>query len=473
MTEAEQRSAVRVPHGTAAAEVLRVALPLMVSTGTFSLVLFIDRTFLLWFNGESMSASMAGGNLFWSLVCVPVGVVSMTGATIGQYAGANRHRQIGRFLWQATWISLATIPVFGLVAWFARDLFVLTGQPPHLHTMEAAYLRLLMAGAPAVVLEAGWGGFFAGTQRTPVIMWTSVASGLINVLLDWLFIFGVDWGRLSIPAMGIEGAGWASTISFWFKPLVYAVLLASPKIESLYQWRAGFGWDFAMARSLVFFGLPAGLMSLAEAGGFTAMMLAIGRIDEVSLRATTMAINFNMIAFIPLIGLSIATSVLVGTHLLESGPRRAIQSVVGALAIGWGYSLIWAVIYLALPARLLSLYTWQDPSAESLHAIGLAEGLLGFVAIYLLADATQLITAGALRGAGDTWFVLLAGAGASTLACGIGILWEPASERLNWWWWVMTCWVFLLALSMTARFLQGRWKHMRMIEEDAPDVLPV
>ena len=68
-------------------DVLRVALPLMVSAGTFSLVLFADRTLLLWFDGASMSASMAGGNLFWVTACLPVGIVSMTGAIISQCIG--------------------------------------------------------------------------------------------------------------------------------------------------------------------------------------------------------------------------------------------------------------------------------------------------------------------------------------------------------------------------------------------------
>ena len=61
---------------SAVAEVLRIALPLMVSAGTFALVLFADRTLLLWHDGSSMSASMAGGNLFWVIVCLPVGTTS-------------------------------------------------------------------------------------------------------------------------------------------------------------------------------------------------------------------------------------------------------------------------------------------------------------------------------------------------------------------------------------------------------------
>ena len=112
MTSGETRSATEDSLVTAIREVLQVAMPLMVSAGMFSLVLFADRTMLLWHDGESMSASMAAGNLFWVLVCLPVGVASMTGAIVSQYVGARQEERIGRFLWQSVWFSLLTAPVF-------------------------------------------------------------------------------------------------------------------------------------------------------------------------------------------------------------------------------------------------------------------------------------------------------------------------------------------------------------------------
>ena len=80
-------------------ELFRVAMPLMISAGTFSLVLFADRTLLLYHDGPSMSASMAGGAIFWVLTCFPVGIVSMTGAIVGQHIGANEEERIGRLMW--------------------------------------------------------------------------------------------------------------------------------------------------------------------------------------------------------------------------------------------------------------------------------------------------------------------------------------------------------------------------------------
>ncbi|TWU51077.1 Multidrug resistance protein MdtK [Rubripirellula tenax] len=463
-SHASDDSSGGVSFYTAIMEVLRIAMPLLISTGTFSLVLFADRTFLLSYDGASMSASMASGNLFWVLVCLPVGIASMTGAIIGQYVGAGQQDRIGRFLWQSVWISLAFTPLFALIAWHAPWLFRVTGQPESLVSLESTYLRWLMIGAVGHVLETALSGFFSGIERTSVIMWVSLASGLTNVVLDLVLIFGVgpvgDW---QLPAMGIAGAAIGSTIAFWFKAIVYVVLLLRSKHQLRYRLIDGFGFDWPMTRNLIYFGLPTGLMYLTEAGGFTVMVLRIGSLGDIPLRATTMAINFNMVAFIPLIGVSIASSVLMGRHLIESGPRRATQSVYAALAIGLIYSTIWMAGYLVVPDVMMSLYERSVSDAGSVEAIRLARGLLKYVAVYVVLDAIQLILAGALRGAGDTWFVLFGGVVVSALVLVIGFVWEPADDGLHWWWTMIALWIWLLATSMTARFAYGKWKTMRMV----------
>jgi MATE family multidrug resistance protein len=112
---------------------------------------------------------------------------------------------------------------------------------------------------------------------------------------------------------------------------------------------------------------------------------------------------------------------------------------------------------------MLSLYRIGSPDENSLQAVILAQGLLGFVASYVLVDAVQLILAAALKGAGDTWFVLAAGATTSFLSIVIGVAFDPGKESLTWWWWVITLWIWTLAITMTIRFLGGRWKSMRMV----------
>ena len=353
-----------------------------------------------------------------------------------------------------------------------------------------------MWGGAGEVLQTALSGFFSGTHRTRTIAVVSIISGLVNLVLDCVLIFGLDpawWGGEGprVWELGIAGAGIASVISFWFKAVCYGAILLRPQFRSTYGIARGLGLDRRMMARLIYFGFPAGLMYATEAGAFTVIVLMIGRLGDVPLQATTMAINFNMIAFIPLVGLSIAVSVLVGNHLVGSGPARAVRCVWAALTIAWAYSAAWALIYWFGAETMISLYSINPAATTIPHdaklALQTAQGLLGFVAIYVLLDATQLILAGALRGAGDTWFVLLAGLSVSVITLTIGFAWEPAwqpalwgenastgaaefgsmsasvSAVLYWWWKVITAFVVLLAAAMTARYLQGSWKKMRMV----------
>ncbi|QDV41901.1 Multidrug resistance protein NorM [Stieleria neptunia] len=457
----ETAPALPVPTNLAeaAAEVLRVAIPLMVSAGMMSIVLFVDRTLLMFYDGMSMSASMAGGNLFWVVVCVPIGAAAMTGAVIGQLIGNGEPDKVGRLLWQSIWLALMTVPFFIAAFLAAESLFRLTGQPEELIAAETTYMRWLMLGGLGLVVESALSGFFSGTERTSVIMWVSVASGLLNVALDVVLIFG--WA--GFPAWGIAGAAVGSVIAFWFKVVCYAWLLSRPALERRYGMRRGLVIDFPMLRNFLFYSLPSGLMYLTEAGAFTIIILKIGQLGDVPLRATTMAINFNMIAFIPLVGIAIAASVLVGRHLLQNGPAFAVRTSLASLLIALVYSAFWAVAYLVVGDWMLSLYALGTPDDNSRQAIVLAGGLLGFVASYVLVDAVQLIFSAALKGAGDTWFVLAAGAATSAVSIAAGVAFDPGQSSLTWWWWVITIWIWALAITMTTRFLGGRWKSMRMV----------
>ena len=451
-------------------DVLRIALPLLVSSGSFSLVLFADRTMLMWYDENamenSMAASMTAGNVFWVLVCLPVGIASMTGAITAQYVGSGQPHRIGRLLWQSLWLAILCVPLLAAAAYFAPAIFRATGQPESMVPAESIYLQLLMIGGLGMIIESALSGFFSGTERTSVIMYTSVASAVLNVALDYWLIFG----GLGLPAYGIEGAAVASSIAFWFKAVVYASLLSARRWETVYAIRGGFGWDSMLLGKLFYFGLPAGLFQVAEAGGFTWILLRIGALGEEPIRATTMAINYNMVAYIPLVGLQVAASVLVGRHLTESGPDRAAAAVRAALLVAGIYCALWGAVYLSVPHWLIAVYGDQDqPSVRRT-----AEFLLMVVTGYMFLDAIQVTLAGALRGAGDTWFVLGALLVVGGVVLGAASLLEDAIidaaqvDPLYYWWGVLYAWIWMLGIVLGLRYLQGRWRTMRMVENAPP-----
>jgi multidrug resistance protein, MATE family len=443
-------------------EIMRVALPMMVSTACTSLALFVDRTFLHFVSDEAMAAGLTGGNLFWVSICLPVGGAAMTGAFIAQYLGAGRQREVGRLVGHMVLLGVLLTPLYPMLIPFVPKLLAIAGHDPTLSAIESTYIRILLFGAGGAVIESALSGFFSGTERTRVIMVANVLSTAINIVLDAILIFGVG-GMLEY---GVAGAAWATVISIWFKPMFYGYRMMRPVERGLFGLALHGKIDWQLMRHLIFYSFPAGVHYFAESAAFSMILLRIGAAGSEALAATSMAINFNMLAFIPMVGLSVATSVLVGRYLVDQGADMAARVARSAIVLAMIYSGAWAIVYVGFPNALMWVYRTTDASGTSTRQTAeVAAVLLRFVALYCLLDAIQAVLAGALRGAGDTWYVLLSFFIVSTSAVLIGWSMEGAiSNQLYWWWVIITAWVWMLAAVMLLRFLSGAWRDKRLVQ---------
>ena len=84
---------------------LALALPLVISTASWTLMNFVDRMFLLWHSPGAMAAAMPAGMLHFTMICFPLGVASYVNTFVAQYHGAGRPERIGTALWQGTRIG--------------------------------------------------------------------------------------------------------------------------------------------------------------------------------------------------------------------------------------------------------------------------------------------------------------------------------------------------------------------------------
>jgi len=184
--------------------------------------------------------------------------------------------------------------------------------------------------------------------------------------------------------------------------------------------------------------------------------------------ATTLAFNVNSVAFIPMLGLGIAVTTMVGQQLGRNRPDMAAQATWTAFRMALGYMGTMAALYLLVP-DVFMLGHAAGVSAQEFTALrDVTVVLLRFVAAYCLFDACVIIFTGAVKGAGDTRFILLTNlimAPLPVLAGWLGITYF--GWGLLWCWLVITTWISSLGLIFLTRFLQGRWRRMRVIEPEA------
>ena len=306
-------------------QVLTIAIPLVLSMGSLAIMLFVDRMFLTWYSTEAVAASMPAGMLNFALMTLFIGTAGYTGTFVAQYQGAGQYQRIGPTVWQGVYVSLIGGAVLLALVPFAGVFFRFVGHEAAIRENEIVYFRILCLGATPVIASAAVAGFFSGRGRTWPVMWVNVLATAINAVMDYALIFG-HWG---FPELGISGAAIATIISSIVQIIVFLALLSRPEYNLHYHSLAGWRFDPALFARLVRFGLPSGLQFFIDMIGFSIFILFMGRLGTVPLAAINIAMNVSILAFLPMIGVGIAISVLVGQSLGRTGPtsRRGASTL--------------------------------------------------------------------------------------------------------------------------------------------------
>lgn len=456
-------------------EVLAIALPLVVQSCFWSVMWFVDRLFLTWYSPEATAAALPGGMYHWTMICLPVGIASYVNTFVAQYHGAGRWQRIGSAVQHGIWFGWATVPLFLLAIPAAPWLFAGTASSPAVERLEVLYFQVLALGAGAVVIAGAQSSFYTGRGLTGIVMFVNCAGTILDVSLEYVFIFGA----FGFPRLGIAGAALTTVISNWATVLMFWLLMRRQPERQQYGLTHG-RWDLGFLKRLVRFGLPSGLPQLIEGAAFTVLTNAVAKVGLIAGAATSIAFTINAVAFVPMIGLNIAVSTLVGQKLGENRPDLAARATWTAMILGMGYTGLFAVLYLIIPSWFLTAHVAlaSDPSFPEVRETTIL--LLRFVALYCFFDAMQIMLIGALRGAGDTRFILLASGAISIVAVAAGRIgervfrWHDLGIGLWGWWWILTGWIFALGLVYLARFLGGKWREMRVIEPEltAEEVAP-
>lgn len=445
-------------------EVLVIAVPLILSTGATSIQHFVDRMFLSWYSAAAIAAAMPASILALAVMSLFIGTASYVGTFVAQYFGSERYERIGPSIWQGLYLSAIGGIIMVCILPFSESIFRLIGHDVLVQRDETEYFQILcLSGGPSIA-AAAFASYFAGRGKPWPVMWVNCFATAVNIVLDYAFIFG-KWG---FPELGIRGAGIATLIASIFAVLAYMFLISSASQDRKYHVLKGWRPDKELFMRLMRFGLPSGIQFCLDITSFTIFILLVGRLGTVPLVATNIAFNINFLAFMPMIGCGTAVSVLVGQYLGRNRPDMAEKSTYSGLHLTFIYMASISLAYVLVPDLFLAPFTRMNDaeSYEQIHTMGVL--LLRFVAVYSIFDTLNIIFSFAIKGAGDTRFVMF-----MMVILSWAIMVIPtyiAVVILDYG--LMACWVFItayvsvLGISFYFRFIQGKWKDMRVIETD-------
>jgi len=449
-------------------ELLRIAVPLVISSGTLSLMQVLDRMFLMWYSTDALAAAMPSGLLHWSLMSIAIGTAGYVNTFVAQYDGAGRSDRVTAALWQGIYFCILASMVMLLFLPCAEGIFWLVGHDAAVQQLECTYFRILCVGTAPFLLSTVLCCFYSGRGKTMTLMWVNIGSTAVNAALNYWLVFG----GLGVPALGIAGAGWATVIAYVLNVMVFVALMAFGREARPYHLLQNRHFDLELFGRLLKYGLPSGVHFFVDVACFSSFILLIGNMGKVELAATNLAFNINSLLFLPMIGFGTAVMTLVGKRIGEGRPQIAIRTTWIAFGFTTLYMGAWAAVLVLAPDAVLAPYAARSNPEAFAELRPIVVVLLQFVAAYTLFDGMNIIFASAIRGAGDTRFCLL-----YTFFTSLLLMVIPTFLALRVYdaglyvaWSFVMIYIFVLSFGFLIRFMMGHWQNMSVIKETEPVV---
>jgi MATE family multidrug resistance protein len=321
-------------------------------------------------------------------------------------------------------------------------------------SLERAYFYTLMLGSAFMLLKACLASYFAGIGRTQVVMITDVLAIFINIPLSWLLIFG----KFGLPELGIVGAGLGTVTATAFAIGLYLLFYLARDHRAQFSVSKSWGIEPGILRRYLRLGTPSAVESFMNTATFNLFLLMFQSYGVVQGAAMAIVFNWDMLSFIPMIGLNIGVMTLIGRFVGAGDMARANQVISSGLILSLGYSGTLAILFLIFRVDLINVFATPDEYFGEIRE--LASIMMLGLTTYMMADAIILICGGALRGAGDTRWIMFTSTSVHWLMLiaqyFVIVKWK-AGPLVSWW--VFVVMLISLAFIYAARLFRGRWRQ--------------
>lgn len=438
---------------------LALAGPIIISRASQTIVGLSDALMVAHLGAAALASVATGGLNAFTVLILPMGITFIVSSFASQLFGKGDLAGARRYGWYGLLVALATLAMSLLSLPLIDPVLSLLPYTDEVQHLMGAYMRVRLLSAGAAIGIEALANYYGGLGRTWPGMTANLVAMVFNVAGNWLLIDG----RLGLPALGVAGAAWASTIATtigFTGFFLYFLGEARPEARARLQ-LVEFG-------RMLRFGLPSGFNWLFEFGAFVFFAnVVVGGLGTEALAAMNSVMSINSVSFMPAFGLASAGAILVG-QAIGAGKKDEVPGVVkltAFTALAWQGSV--GLVFVLMPALLISFFA-KGEGAQEMAKIG--TGMLMISAAWQLFDAVANSVAESLRGAGDTLFPMLAR---------VAIAWVffvPGSyitvRHYGWGYVGATFWLVaylgLLALMLFLRFQAGSWRRIELVEGQLP-----
>lgn len=370
----------------------KLAYPVMLSQLGHILVGVADSVMVGRLGTEPLAAAALGNSIWVVIFVIGYGISQALTPIVARAHSEKKSRLIGSIFRHSLALNLITTVVLVALMFMLWPYFGSLDQEPEVLRLSYPYLSIItLSMLPLMVFQA-FRQFMEGLSHTFQPMLISLSANVLNIGLNYLFIYG-KWG---LPAMGLNGAGYATLISRFIMVAAIGYYLWKSKIFRPFRpYFFAMPWRRDNFGRLLQLGIPTSLQMLFEIGAFVIAAIWIGQINAGSLAAHQIALNLASLSYMMASGLGAAATIRVGNQRGFQDRINLRRAAFSAITLSMIMMAVSGILFMTQGNWLANLYI-DDP-----FVIDTAVGLLLIAAAFQLSDGIQVVALGALRGLED------------------------------------------------------------------------
>lgn len=424
---------------------LKVAGPVMMTQLGAAMAGIIDSIMVGHFGTVELAAVSFANSIFFTAMVFAFGALMGVTPPVGYAFVQGKNERVGSLFRSGMAFALVLAVVLSLLLAAFFPMLTHMGQDEEVIRVATPYYLLAIVGTVPFLLGHYVKQFLEGLGNTMVAMVVTISLNILNIPLNWIFIFG----HLGVPALGATGAGIATLIIRVLQPLCLLAVVLGMK-----RWRPYVkdgrstlktAWEVAKL------GLPIGLQQTMEILAFTGSVTLVGWISKEAVAAHQIANHLSDLTFMVSCGIGAATTIRVAHQYGEGKIYEMNMAAKASIHLGLVWSLFGAAVMIG-GCRWIPLAFTADE-----EVIRIASGLLVMSGLFQISDAMQCVGGAMLRGISDVKVpAIIALVAYIVIALPLGyVLMFPVGMG------VKGMWVaFIVGLSLAAVMLHWRFRRL-------------
>ncbi len=379
-------------------ETIKLALPVSIGQLGHILLGVVDSFMVGKLGAEPLAAVSLANGIFFLILVLGIGMSHAITVLVAIAKGENKNEYCGVVLRQSLIVNVVFSLLLTIMVLGASELLDLLNQEPKVVELTKSYLRILSFSILPFMVFQTYRQFVEGLSDTKPPMYVALVANILNFIMNWVLIFG----NLGFPALGLDGAGYATLFTRIFMAIAMMLIVIKSLRYKEFETSLNFkSLDFGIMKKIVNIGFPSGIMYAFEVGAFAFATIIIGWLGAISLAAHQIAINLASISYMVVLGISSAATVRVGNALGRKDILNVKKAGYSAILLSMIFMFSMGIIFIVFNNYLPTLYI------SNILVINVASTLLIIAALFQLSDGIQAVGIGILKGLTDVKLPML------------------------------------------------------------------